>query len=86
MEIDKNQEKKGQSIQQAWTSPHSSHPLVAKPIGICVTCKLGGFVLQIATKLAKELIAQKPPQDYLQTQATSGLVFARQALKQQQQL
>jgi len=32
-----------------------------------------------ATKPAKELIAQNPPQDGLQTQATSGLVFAKQA-------
>jgi len=36
-------------------------------------------VLQRATKLAKELIAQNPPQDDLQTRATSGLVFAQQA-------
>jgi len=35
-------------------------------------------VLQRATKPAKELIAQNPPQDDLQTRATSGLVFARQ--------
>ena len=59
--------------------PHSSHPLVATPIGIFATCKRGGFVLQRATKPAKELIAQNPPQDDLQTRATSGLVFARQA-------
>jgi len=79
LEIDKNQEKKGQSVQQAWASPHSSHPLVATPIGIFATCKQGGFVLQRPTKPAKELIAQNPPQDDLQTRATSGLVFARQA-------
>ena len=36
-------------------------------------------MLQRATKPAKELIAQNPPQDDLQTRATSGLVFARQA-------
>jgi len=35
-------------------------------------------VLQRATKPAKELIAQNPPQDDLQTRATSSLVFARQ--------
>jgi len=35
-------------------------------------------VLQRATKPAKELIAQNPPQDDLQPRATSGLVFARQ--------
>jgi len=79
LEIDKHQEKKGQSVQQAWASPHSSHPLVATPIGSFATCKRGGFVLQRATKPAKELIAQNPPQDDLQTRATSGLVFARQA-------
>jgi len=79
LEIDKNQEKKGQSVQQAWASPHSSHPLVATPIGIFATCKRGGFVLQRATKPAKELIAQNPPQDCLQTRATSGLVFTKQA-------
>jgi len=66
-------------LQQAWASPHSSHPLVATPIGIFATCKQGGFVLQRATKPAKELIAQNPLQDDLQTRATSGLVFARQA-------
>jgi len=74
-----NQEKKGQGVQQAWASPHSSHPLVATPIGIFAMCKPGGFVLQRATKPAKELIVQNPPQDDLQTRATSGLVFARQA-------
>jgi len=37
------------------------------------------FLLQRATKPAKELIAQNPPQDDLQTRATSGLGFARQA-------
>jgi len=36
-------------------------------------------VLQRATKPAKELIAQNPPQDCLKTRATSGLVFAKQA-------
>ena len=36
-------------------------------------------MLQRATKLAKELIAQNPPQDCLQPRATSGLVFAKQA-------
>ena len=36
-------------------------------------------MLQRATKPAKELIAQNPPQDCLQTRATSGLVFAKQA-------
>jgi len=36
-------------------------------------------VLQRATKPAKELIAQNPPQDGLQTRATSGLVFAKHA-------
>jgi len=46
------------------------------PNGISAACKRGGFVLQRATKLAKELIAQNPPQDRLQTRATSGLVFA----------
>jgi len=30
-------------------------------------------------KPAKELIAQNPPQEDLQTRASSGLVFARQA-------
>jgi len=49
------------------------------PNGIFATCKRGGFVLQRATKLAKELIAQNPPQDDFHTRATSGLVFARQA-------
>jgi len=49
------------------------------PNGIFATCKRGGFVLQRATKPAKELNAQNPPQDCLQTQATSGLVFAKQA-------
>jgi len=52
---------------------------VATQIGIFATCKRGGFVLQRATKPAKELIAQNPPQDDLQTRATSGLVFVRQA-------
>jgi len=79
LEIDKNQGKKGQSVQQAWASPRSLHPLVAAPNGILARCKRGGFVLQRATKPAKELIAQNPPQDDLQTRATSGLVFARQA-------
>jgi len=50
------------------------------PNGIFATCKQGGFVLQRATKPAKELIAQNPPQDCLQTRATSGLVFAKQAV------
>ena len=36
-------------------------------------------MLQRATKPAKELIAQNPPQDGIQTRATSGLVFAKQA-------
>ena len=36
-------------------------------------------MLQRTTKPAKELIAQNPPQDGLQTRATSGLVFAKQA-------
>jgi len=36
-------------------------------------------VLQRVTKPAKELIAQNPPQDCLQTRATSGLGFAKQA-------
>jgi len=36
-------------------------------------------VLQRATKPVKELIAQNPPQDGLQTRATSDLVFAKQA-------
>ena len=36
-------------------------------------------MFQRATRQAKELIAQNPPQDDLQTRATSGLVFARQA-------
>jgi len=35
-------------------------------------------VLQRGTKPAKELIAQNPPQDGLQTRATSGLIFAKQ--------
>ena len=48
-------------------------------MGFFATCKRGGFVFQRVTKLAKELITQKPPQDDLQTRATSGLVFARQA-------
>ena len=38
-------------------------------------------MLQRATKPAKEPIAQNPPQDGLQTRATSGLVFAKQAAK-----
>jgi len=42
-------------------------------------CKRGGFELQRATKQAKDLIAQNPPQDDLQTGETSGLVFARHA-------
>jgi len=46
---------------------------------IFATCKQGGFVPERTTKSAKELIAQNPPQDGLQTRATSGLVFARQA-------
>jgi len=46
------------------------------PNGIFATCKRGGFVLQRATKPAKELIAQNPPQNCLQPRATSGLVFA----------
>jgi len=50
------------------------------PNGIFATCKRGDFVLQRATKPAKELIAQNPPQDCLQTRATSGLVFAKQAV------
>jgi len=54
-------------------------PIGRTPLGILATCKQGGFVLQRLTKPAKELIAQNPPQDDLQTQATSGLVFARQA-------
>ena len=33
---------------------------------------------QRATKPAKELSAQNPPQDCLQTRVTSGLVFAKQ--------
>ena len=37
-------------------------------------------MLPRATKPAKELIAQNPPQDGLQTRATSGLVFAKQAV------
>ena len=49
------------------------------PNGIFATCKRGGFVLQRVTKPAKELIAQNPPQDGLQTRTTSGLVFAKQA-------
>jgi len=49
------------------------------PNGIFATCKQGTFVLQRATKLAKELIAQNPSQDCLQTRATSGLVFVKQA-------
>jgi len=49
------------------------------PNGIFATCKRGGFMLQRATKPAKELIAQNPSQDCLQTRATSGLVFAKQA-------
>jgi hypothetical protein len=49
------------------------------PNGIFATCKRDGFVLQRATKPAKELIVQNPSQDCLQTRATSGLVFARQA-------
>jgi len=44
------------------------------PSGIFTTCKRGGFVLQRATKPAKELIVQNPPQNCLQTRATSGLV------------
>jgi len=36
-------------------------------------------VLQRVNKPAKELIAQNPPQDDLQTRGTSGLVFAGQA-------
>ena len=62
-----------------WASPHSSHPLVAKPIGIFATCERGGFLFQRASKPAKKLIAQNPPKDDLPTRATSGLVFARQA-------
>jgi len=58
-------------------------PLIA-PIGrytngIFAMCKEGGLVLKIATKPAKELISQNPPQDDFQTRATLGLVFARQA-------
>jgi len=49
------------------------------PNGIFATCKRGGFVLQRAIKPAKEMIAQNPPQECLQTRATSGLVFAKQA-------
>ena len=37
-------------------------------------------MLPKATKPAKELIAQNPPHDGLQTRATSGLVFAKQAV------
>ena len=36
-------------------------------------------MLQKAIKPAKELIAQNPPQDCLQTRATSDLVFAKHA-------
>ena len=36
-------------------------------------------MLQRAIKPAKEMIAQNPPQECLQTRATSGLVFAKQA-------
>jgi len=43
--------------------------------GIFATCKRGSFVLKRAIKPAKELIAQNPPQDGLQTRATSGLDF-----------
>ena len=46
------------------------------PNGILAMCKRGGFMLQRATKPAKKLIAQNPPQDCLQTRATSGLVLA----------
>jgi len=46
---------------------------------IFATCKRGGFVLQRETKPVKELIAQNPPQDGLQTRSTLGLVFAKQA-------
>ena len=46
------------------------------PNGIFATCKRGG---RRATKPAKELIAQNPPQDCLKTRSTSVLVFAKQA-------
>jgi len=36
-------------------------------------------MLQRATKLAKELIAQNPLQDDLQTQSTLDMLFARRA-------
>jgi len=49
------------------------------PNGILASCKRGGFMLQRSTKLVKELIAQNPPQDCLQTRASSGLVFAKQS-------
>jgi len=49
------------------------------PNWIFATCKRGSFVFQRATKPARELISPNPPQDCLQTRATSGLVFAKQA-------
>jgi len=58
--------------------------IAAKPerprASMFATCKRGGFVLQRATKPAMELIAQNSPQDGRQTRATSGLVFAKQAV------
>ena len=79
MEIDKNQETKGESVQQAWASPHSSHPLAATPIGIFATCETRRLRAPESGQTGQGLIAQNPPQDGLQTRATSGLGFAKQA-------
>jgi len=77
--VDKNQETKGKSVKQAWASPHSSHPLVATPIGIFATCETRRFRAPERDQTGQGLIAQNPPQDGLQTRATSGLGFAKQA-------
>jgi len=47
------------------------------------TCKRGGFVLQRAITPVKELIAQNPPQDDLQTQRPRAWFLQG---KQQQQM
>ena len=55
--------------------------LVVGPMGFLPRVKRGGFVLKRATKPGGQgLIAQNSPQDGLQTRATSGLVFAKQAV------
>jgi len=65
--------------QQAWASLHSSHPLVATPIGIFATCETRRLCAPKSDKTGQGLIVQNPPQDGLQTRAISDLGFAKQA-------